>query len=152
MMSPTRRKVLFGAVTLGFMSIIGFKFKKFDERLFVTGVVKSVYPEIQIKNGDLNDFASDFIRIYDFDFGTISNKLRYFMLEKSKIIANPFLRNRLFIRSTTQRFFRELVITVFLKSTNFTDVGEAGIVEYFGIQEFNILGACSNSFARFDLN
>ena len=151
-MSLTRRQVLSGTVIFGLLSISGFKFNRFNERIYVTSVVRSVYPGIRIEESDLNDFASDFIRIYNFDFVTISNKLRYFMLEKSAIISNRYLSKRLFIRYPAQRFFRELVITVFIKSTNFPDVGEAGIVEYFGIQEFNILGVCSNSFARFDLN
>lgn len=138
MMPPTRRQVLSGAVALCFISISVFKFKKFDERLFVTGVVRNFYPEIKIKNNDLNDFASDFIRIYDFNFATISNKLRYFMISNFTSISNYNFIDVLFIRSPVQRFFHELVVTVFIKSTNFHEVGGAGIVEYFGIQEFKV--------------
>jgi hypothetical protein len=152
MMPPTRRQLISGAVALCFMSISVFKFKKFDERLFVTGVVRNFCPEIKIKNNDLNDFSSDFIRIYDFDFTTISNKLRYFMISNSAISSNHILSDVLFIRSPVQRFFHELVVTVFIKSTNFHEVGGTGIVEYFGIQEFKVPGACSNIFARFDPN
>lgn len=144
MLLSRRSAVFFGAAAL-IGSLIGGKFWKFDERDFIYSCIRRVFSLYEIDEEAIENFISDFLKIYSFHFISGFDKLRYFLYYRNRDSGS--LDSNLWPRLI---YYEQLIVTIFIKSTDFSSLNGGRKINYTGIERFTVPGVCANKFSSFD--
>lgn len=144
MLLSRRSAAFFGAAALT-GALIGGKFWKFDERDFIYSCIRRVFSLYEIDEEAIDNFISDFMSIYSFHFVSGFDKLRFFLYYRIRDLGP--VDSNLWPRLI---YYEQFIVTIFIKSTDFSSLIGAGKISYTGIERFTVPGVCANKFSSYD--